>query len=604
MQGKRTPKKANKYFHDFWHFVQPYKKPLRTVYGLYFSNALLNLIPALSVRYYIDVILLGKDARFFGMKIPGCADLTVSHKIWISLLFLIASVAVICGANTIGVLMWRCGTVAVESVIFDVKQKIHQHINHLSMGYFDSERVGELMTKAVSDVQAMSMMLQQSFSLLYAIVMVSIGLLVMFVQSWSLTFIVLIPIPLILYAFYSVKRRLRPMYRKQRDTQSRIQTHMQETVSGIREIKAFNMEDSTYDTYSDINQDYYSMQNRIMRVYSFNHQLQYGSKDLGVVLLAVCGGIMVFGDVGGVTVGKIASFMVLSGYVYGPLSQFLNFYNIVQRGMASLERIIDFLNESPQVKDASNVYTPAAGELLGNVRFEKVTFGYDSRAPVIHDVSFAVEAGTHAAIVGGTGSGKSTLMALLLRFYDVDEGRIYVDGRDIKSFNQLALRRNIGVVFQDPFLFYGTIRDNLLFVNPNRSEADMIEACRAANIFDAIMELPHQFDTIVGERGTRLSGGQKQRLAIARVLLKDPRIVILDEATSAVDTITEKRVQEGIERMCRGRTALIIAHRLSTVQKCDKIIVLHQGRIQEQGRHEELIEADGVYASMCRYDTL
>lgn len=592
------------YLRDFWSFVKPYRKPLREVYILYLLNSVLNLLPPLSVRYYIDLIFSDKTVTFFGLALPTLAGRPLHAKLLFTAGFVGVMLAIIVLANAIGVIMWRRGTRSVERMVLDIKLKIHHHINKLSLGYFNSERIGTIMTKAVSDVNNISQLLRNSFNLTYSAIQFLLAPVLMIMLSPLLFLIVLIPMPLIGYAFYAIRTRLKPMYRLQRENESVIASQIQEVISGIREIKAFNMEERSQTQYRDINRRYYQMQNQIMRIFSFNHQLQYGSRDLGVVLLAALGGICALRGWGDITVGKITACIALSSYLYNPISQFLGFYDTVQRGMVSLERVMDFLNEEPDVRDERNAVTLHVPSTRGAVSFRDVCFTYDAKTPVLKHLTFDVQPGERVAIVGPSGSGKSTLLSLLLRFYDVTSGQILLDGKDIRSFTQVSLRMAAGIVFQDTFLFYGSIRDNLLFVNPAKTEADMYEACKAANIHETILSLPQRYDTIVGERGVKLSGGQKQRLALARVFLKDPPIVILDEATSAVDTKTEQLIQEGIERMLKNRTAFIIAHRLSTIRNCDRIFVMGNGTIVESGTHDELYAKRGVYYDLCERNKL
>jgi len=598
------PRRPRRYLHDFWFFVKPYRRPLRTVYTLYFLNSVLNLLPPLSVRYYIDLIFYDKPVTFFGLTLPALAGRPLHVKPLFTAGFVGLLVVIIVLANAIGVIMWRRGTRSVERMVLDIKLNIHHHINKLSLGYFNSERIGTIMTKAVGDVYNISQLLRNSFNLTYAGIQFLLAPVLMIMLSPLLFLIVLIPMPLIGYAFYAIRTRLKPMYRTQREQEAVIASQIQEVISGIREIKAFNMEERSHSQYRDINRRFYQMQNQIMRIFSFNHQLQYGARDLGVVLLAALGGVCALLGWGDVSVGKITACIALSSYLYNPISQFLGFYDTVQRGMVSLERVMDFLNEEPDVRDARNAITLHVPSTRGAVSFRDVCFSYDAKTPVLNHISFDVAPGERVAIVGPSGSGKSTLLSLLLRFYDVTSGQILLDGKDIRCFTQVSLRMAAGIVFQDTFLFYGTIRDNLLFVNPVKTEADMYEACKAANIHDTILALPQRYDTIVGERGVKLSGGQKQRLALARVFLKDPPIVILDEATSAVDTKTEQLIQQGIERMLKHRTAFIIAHRLSTIKNCDRIFVMGNGTIAESGSHDELYARRGIYYDLCQSNKL
>jgi len=582
--------KPSQYLKDFWTFIKPYKKPLRTVYILYFFNSVLNLIPALSVQYYIDVVLLNRDAKFWGLTIHGMSGRSVSEKLIVSFAYIIGMTLLIIGANTIGVIMWRKNTRSVEKVVFDIKTKIHNHINKLSLSFFNAERIGNVMTKAVGDVGNMSSMLRESFSLSYAVIHFILAPVLMIMTSPALFLVVLIPIPFICYAFYNIRTKLKPMYRQQRENESMINSQIQEIISGIREIKAFNLEEQSGATYRQINRQYYDIQNQIMRVFSFNHQLQYGSRDFGNVLLCALGGVLALTGTANVTPGTIATFLLLTGYFYSPISAFMGFYNTIQRGMVSLERIIDFLRVVPDVEDRPDTCTLDKKSIRGQICYRNVCFGYTPENLVLNNINFSVQPGEKIAVVGPTGCGKSTMLSLLLRFYDVTSGAILLDGLDIRDVAQSSLRQVVGSVFQETFLFYGTIRDNLLFTNPDKTDEDMIQACKIANIYDTIMELPEQFNTTVGERGVKLSGGQKQRLAIARVILKDPAVVILDEATSAVDTVTEKLIQNSIDSLLRNRTSFIIAHRLSTIKKCDRIIVLSDQKIAEMGTHEEFTQ--------------
>jgi len=594
-----TPKLSpGQYLKDFWTFIKPYKKPLRTVYILYLFNSVLNLIPALSVRYYIDLVLLNRDVSVMGMSLKYLGGRTVPEKLFISAVYVVAMTLLIIGANAIGVVMWRKNTRSVEKVVFDIKTRMHNHINKLSLSYFNAERVGNVMTKAVGDVGNVSSMLRESFSLLYSVIQFVLAPFLMIMISPLLFLVVLIPTPIIFYAFYNIRTRLKPMYRRQRENESMITSQMQEIISGIREIKAFNMEDKSIASYQEINRQYYDIQNQIMRVFSFNHQLQYGSRDFGNVLICVLGGVFALMGAANITVGTITSFLLLTGYFYAPISAFIAFYNGIQRGMVSLERIIDFLHLVPDIEDRPGACILDKRNVRGEVCYRGVCFSYTPGNPVLEGIDFRVAPGEKIAVVGPTGCGKSTLLSLLLRFYDVDSGHILLDDRDIRDISQNSLRQVVGIVFQETFLFYGTIRDNLMFTNPDRTDEDMIEACKMANIYDTIMELPDQFNTTVGERGVRLSGGQKQRLSIARVILKDPAVVILDEATSSVDTLTEKLIQESIDSLLTNRTSFIIAHRLSTIKKCDRIIVLSDRQIAEMGSHDELLQRQGIYHAL------
>ena len=587
------------YLKSFWTFIKPYKKPLRTVYILFFMNSLLNLFPAMSVRYVIDCVLMEKDSDFLGIRIPGLAGAGVGQKVTWILLYLVGMVLLIVAANWVGVMMHRLGTRSVERVLYDIKIRIHHHINKLSMGYFSSERTGTVMTKAVGDVGNVSGLLRNSFHQTYEVVHLLMAPVMMIAFSPLLFLVALLPMPLIILAFWRIQRGLKPLYKLQRENESAINSQVQEVLTGIKEIKAFNLAEQSSELYRRVNRRSFDLANRIMKIFSFNHQLQYGAGDLARILVAAVGGILVVTATGSVTVGVLGSFLGLLPFLYGAPGSLMGFYDTFLRGMVSLERIVDFLGEDPDVRDDPGAIVLVRDKIDCGIEFNIVTFSYDGREPGLHDLSLRVRPGEKIALVGHSGSGKSTMISLLLRFYDPQAGSITIGGTDIRRFTQPSLRGHIGIVFQETFLFFGTIRENLLFVRPDVSEEAMMIACKIAHLHDTIMGFPEKYDTRVGERGATLSGGQRQRLAIARVVLKDPAVVILDEATSAVDTTSERQIQTSIDAMLYKRTAFIIAHRLSTVRKCDRIAVMHDGTIAELGTHEELLARGGLYKQLC-----
>jgi ABC-type multidrug transport system fused ATPase/permease subunit len=599
-QKQPTERSKNaEYIRHFWLFLKPYKKPLSTVYFLFFLNSALNLLPAISIKYYIDHILIGGDAEILWLN----AESTAFEKTMFSIVFLAAMGILLIIANSVGVAMHRQATRSVELVIYSIKLKLQDHINKLSLSYFNSARVGDVLTKTVTDINNLSVMLRNSFHFVYVSIHLLLVPIIMLALSPLLFVVSMLPLPALVYAFHAIITKLKPLYHKQRSHQSQITSQMQETITGIKEIKAFSLEDHSAENYRQANRQFANVQNEIMRVFSFNHQLSYGTMDWGRMLIAVVGGIFMFYKIGNVTLGTITLFLMLTNYLYGSISGIMNVMNLFQDGMVALERIVDFLKIVPDIKDKPAAMKLEKSFVHGNISFRNVKFSY-GREPVLDSINLEVSAGEKIAVVGPTGSGKTTLLSLLPRFYDPQEGDILIEGRDIRDFTQTSLRQNIGIVFQETFLFYGTIRDNLLFANPAKTDDEIKQACIMANIYDTIIELPDKFDTLVGERGVKLSGGQKQRLAIARVFLKDPAVVILDEATSSVDSVTEKLIQQSIDNMLEDRTAFIIAHRLSTIQKCDRIIVLADKKIVEAGTHERLLEQKGVYYDMHKVYTV
>ncbi|MCC5850232.1 MAG: ABC transporter ATP-binding protein [Verrucomicrobia bacterium] len=597
-----SPKKPGM-FRRFVQLTHPYRAPLRGVYALYLLNAILNLLPAFSLRYYFDLVVDPQPVTLFGIVLDPSGTLEAPRERMIASGIYFASMCfLILSANLVGVWMWRLGTRVSQRFILDIKLRIHHHLHKLSISFFDKSRSGDLMSRTVGDVEQMEHMIRQSFNILYGFIHLTITPLLMIGMSPWLFLATLVPVPVIYWSLRRIRLRLRPMYREMREQQAVIGATIQENISGIREVRAFNREAGMRRTYGKASIAYTRTVNDSMKVFSVNHQILYGIRDFAMILVGVVGGLMVVGGFGGVTLGVVVAFIPLLNRFFDPIGQLVNFYDVLQRGLASTERVFAFLDLEPEGKDLPHAHHVDFKK--GEVVFEDVCFSYDPVTPVLKNISLHVNPGETVAIVGATGSGKSTLISLLLRFYEPTSGRVCIDGHDIRRIAYSSVSRSIGIVFQETFLFHGTMADNIGFSRDNASMEDIRDAARQARIADEIESLPDQYDTLVGERGLTLSGGQRQRIAIARLILKDPTLVILDEATSAVDTRTERDIQESLEEITRERTTFIIAHRLSTVRRADRIVVLDHGQIVEQGTHESLLAENGFYAELLRHNEI
>ncbi len=485
---------------------------------------------------------------------------------------------------------------AAQGIAFDMRNNVYAKIQSLSFSYHDRTHTGQLLTRATSDVDRVQGFVGRgAIMFLSAIFMIIGSLALLFSINWRLAMIMvgLIPITFGLFAFFA--RRAFPLFRQVQQKLDDLNTILQENFAGIRVIKSFVREEHEARRYREVNDSFYDLNIQVNNVLSLAFPTIFGVLNVATLGIYWIGGLQVIG--GTLSLGELVAF---AGYLltaFFPILMIGFIVSMLSSASASAERIFELLDAESEVieKPDAGILPPVEGEIV----FDEVTFRYyEGGEPVLDNVSFAVKPGQTLALLGTTGSGKSTIINLIPRFYDVREGRVTVDGHDIRDVTLESLRRQIGIVLQETNLFEGTIRENIAFGSPKAGQEEIEEAARAAEAHDFIVGFPQGYDTHVGERGVTLSGGQKQRVAIARALLLDPAILILDDATSSVDLATEYRIQQALDRLMQGRTSIVVAQRVATVLNADQILVLDRGQIVGRGTHEELIVSNELYAEI------
>ena len=555
-------------------------------------NKVFDLAPPLLIGVALDVVVQEQNSLLAGL---GFED--VMTQLWV-----LAGVTVLVWgleslSEYIFQLLWRN---LAQSLQHDLRVETYDHVQGLELAYFEDRSTGGLMSVLNDDINQLERFLNVGANdIIQVIVTVIVVGILFFVAAPAVAWLAFLPVPLIIWGSFRFQRRIAPHYAEVRERVGILNGQLANNLSGIATIKSFTAEGLETRRVSGESDAYRESNRRAIRLSSTFVPLIRMAIVAGFVATLVYGGYLTVS--GSLAIGVYGTLVFMTQRLLWPLTRLGETFDLYQRAMASTARVLNLLDTEAEMADGA---TPLPlREVRGEVRLEEVTFGYKDGPTVLNGLTLSVPAGATTAVVGATGAGKSTLVKLLLRFYDPNKGRVTLDGRDVREVRLEDLRRAIGLVSQDVFLFHGTVRENIAYGRPDATLDEVVHAAKVAEAHDFISALSSGYDTIVGERGQKLSGGQRQRVSIARAVLKDPPILILDEATSAVDNETEAAIQRSLERVSRDRTVVLIAHRLSTVRNADRIYVLEGGTLAEAGRHEELLDTGGIYAGLWSVQT-
>jgi len=556
---------------------------LKPYYKMLFIAFLLILVSAATQGIGPYLIGLAVD-RFIGGADPNGLAMTM----------LILAIVYLVGMFATRYQIFLVGK-AGQNLLANLRQRVFNQILNLSMHFLEGNQAGELMSRLVNDIDALNNFFSQALNQMIGAVFSLIGIMVaMFVLSWQLALSVLIMLPALVITTTIFSRRARKSFRKTRETIGDVSAGLEEELGGVKVAQAFNRTDknvSKFEVRNAANRD--ANINAIAITSAFTPTMDIIST-LDLALVAALGGYLVINHT--FNVGVVVAFLQYTQNFFRPIQMVSQMWTVAQSSLAAAERVFDLLDMVPTVQDAPDAITSTV--LEGKVVFNNVSFGYEDNEPVLDEVSFKAEPGETVAIVGPTGAGKTTIASLIARFYDVEGGLISIDGYDVRNFAQRNLRSHMGIVTQEPFLFSGTVMENIRYGRLNASDDEVIAAAQAANADDFISRLQGGYNTEVGERGKLLSQGQRQLIAIARAILANPRILILDEATASVDTRTEVMIQKAMKQLLKGRTSFVIAHRLSTIRNADQVLVIDHGKIVENGTHQDLLVKGGLYTEL------
>ena len=583
-EKKNRPKVTKGLLKRIFSYLKPYWKQMIVVLIAIVISSILNLMPSVLTGKIIDEGLIGRSMQKL-------------------ILFIVLSLTVTLGANLIGVLESYMNTWIAQHITYDMRNKMYKHLQKMSQRFFTSNNQGDIITRMTSDISGVQQIITSTLtSILSNSITLIIALVVMFQQSWVMALVGIAVIPLFIIPTRSAGKTRWSITAESQACSDEINGILNETmsVSGQLLVKLFGMEQVEYNKYEEANNRMVKLNIREGMAGRWFRVALSTFSSIGPMLLYLAGGILMMKFDSSLTVGDITVLVALLGKMYGPVNQLLNIQVDWIRSMAMFTRIFEYYDMTVEIESAPDAVRPD-GRAKGEVQFRNVGFYYEKERQILADINFTLEHGKCIAVVGPSGSGKSTLVNLIPRLWDATSGTVSFDGVDVRKLDLGYLRENIGIVSQETYLFNGTIRQNLLYAKPDATEEELIEACKKANIYDFVERQETGLDTIVGNRGLKLSGGEKQRISIARVLLKDPALMIFDEATSALDSISEQKIQDAIEPLIASRTSILIAHRLSTILAADEILVINNGVIAERGTHSELISLGGVYSQL--YET-
>ena len=578
-----APKVTKELLVRIFSYLTPYWKQFVLVLGCILISSILALMPSVLTGRMIDEGLIGRN-------------LDVLIKL------IILSLAVTLGSNLIGVLESYLNTWIAQHITYDMRNKMFAHLQKMSQRFFTTNNQGDIITRMTSDIAGVQQIITNTFtSILSNTITLIVALAAMYQKNWILATVGICIVPLFTLPTRKAGKTRWTLTREAQECSDEINGILNETmsVSGQMLVKLFGRETYEYDRYEKANKRMIGLNIRENMAGRWFRVVMSTFSSIGPMALYLVGGILMMKYDADISVGDITVLVALLGRMYGPVNSLLNIQVDWIRSMAMFTRIFEYYDMPVEIDNNDKAIIPT--ETHGNIEFKNVWFQYDPERMILKDVNFTLKEGDCIAIVGPSGSGKSTTINLIPRLYDVTKGSVTFDGIDVRDLDLAYLRSNVGVVTQDTYLFNGTIRDNLLYAKANATEAEIIDACKKANIWEFIENQPEGLNTMVGNRGLKLSGGEKQRISIARVLLKDPAVIIFDEATASLDSISEKAIQDAIDPLIDARTSILIAHRLSTILAADEILVIKDGQIVEHGQHEELVKTSSVYKEL--YET-